>query len=805
MRLRFFLRLGALLWVATPLAAQRQTGVVGAYTPPVTWPQEPLRFDLLHQVMRIRFDTPRRELLGEVTTLVAITLAPTDTIRLNAENMTIDRASDSRGRALRFSYDSSHVTVRLARPAAVGDTVEFTLSYHTIPQRGIYFVPRRRVIWSTGEAIETRAWIPTYDAPNDKTTWEFYVTIDSALSVVSNGRLVGSEPAAGGSQRVWHWSQETPASTYLYSVVVGPLVVLHDQWRGVPVDYWTYPDTVNAAWRSFGETPSMIELYSQLLGVPYAWPKYDQSIVPDVFFGGMENVSATTETDRTLVPVGTSPDSARGLVAHELAHQWFGDLTTTADWADIWLNEGLTTYMESVQEEKTRGWDAAEVEWLGHQQQALASDRSGARAVVWGRYRGNDPAQLQYSAHVYARAGQVAHQLRRVLGDSLFWAGMHRFLVDNAHQNVTTADYVIAMERTCRCDLDWFFDQWLYGFGFPMVRFTRHWDAPSRTLHVTVEQTQPVDSIHPLFRFPVTLRVITRDSVVRQEITVSKPSETFTVALPSEPLSFRFDEGGWLLGSVTGDQSTSELAPMAMHDLDIRGREWALEQLDPAHDSAAAAARRFVVLNEHVPQLRQLALRGMAHDSVDSSREVVRLGMRDESGAVRASALEALRLVDPAAALTAADAMYVQDPDNQVRQTALAVIAGARKSDALATLLAASGPDQIAGIRTTAIRFLGGIHDARAENALERLTATVEEQRLRSAALGALARTDSARAAALALRLIPDDDQRFAISAVQVVARVGGADSRAALAAMLPRETRLQVRAAIQEALARPH
>ncbi len=257
--------------------AQRPTGAVGTYVAPRTWAPPPHGFDLLHQKIDVRFDVPRRAVSGVVTSTLVVTGQPTDTIRFNAENLTIDDATQG-GRRLRFAADTAHVTVRLARRAAVGDTVEFALRYHGTPERGLYFVPRERVIWTQGEATETRAWVPTYDAPDDKTTWEFLVTADTGLSVLSNGRLV-DVTAAGGAQRVWHWAQELPASTYLYSVVVGPFTVLRDQWRGVPVDYWVYPDTVQAAWRTFGETPTMIELYSRLL-VPFPWAKYDQSADP---------------------------------------------------------------------------------------------------------------------------------------------------------------------------------------------------------------------------------------------------------------------------------------------------------------------------------------------------------------------------------------------------------------------------------------------------------------------------------------------------------------------------------------------
>ncbi|HET8648972.1 MAG TPA: M1 family aminopeptidase, partial [Gemmatimonadales bacterium] len=380
----------AVLFVAPPLAAQAQrtTGVIGEYTPPRQWPLRQPMFNLVHQAIHVGFDVPRRLVTGKVTTTL-IAATSTDTVRLDAGNLTIDGATDASGRKLRFKYDTSHVTVRLPHRAAKGDTVVFTLAYHTVPERGLYFVPRRRVIWSQGEATETRNWIPTYDAANDKTTWEFFVTADTGMKVLSNGRLVGVSPAASGKQ-VWHWSQEKPASTYLYSVVVGPLTILHDQWRGRPVEYYVDPDTTLAGWRTFGETPAMIELYSRLLGVPFQWAKYDQSVIPDFTYGGMENVSATTQTDLALHGAAAEPQQAgRSLNAHELAHQWFGDLTTTANWANIWLNEGLTTYMESVQEEKTRGWAAAQLNWYNQQQAAMAADQNEVRSLVWGKYQGD--------------------------------------------------------------------------------------------------------------------------------------------------------------------------------------------------------------------------------------------------------------------------------------------------------------------------------------------------------------------------------------------------------------------------------
>jgi len=786
--------------VAAAVAAQRPTGIVGQYVPPRTWAAPPHGFDLLHQKVAVSFDVPRRAVLGTVTSRMAITSAPTDTVRLNAEDLTIDAATDAAGRPLRFTADTAHVTVRLARRAAVGDTVEFTLRYHGTPERGLYFVPRRNVIWTQGEATETRAWVPTYDAADDKTTWEFLVTVDSGMSVLANGRLADVTPVNGGAQKVWHWVQDLPSSTYLYSIVAGPFTVLKDEWRGVPVDYWVYPDTVEAAWRTFGETPAMIELYSRLL-VPYPWAKYDQSAIPDFTYGGMENVSATTQTDQALHSAGDEPENeGRGLVAHELAHQWFGDLTTTADWAEAWLNEGMATYMESVQNEKTRGWAAGQLSWIGQQEEAMAADRNQQRPLVWGEYQGTDPITLFFSGHVYPKGAQLAHQLRRLLGDSVFWAGLRRFLTDNAYKPVTTADYAVAFEKTCSCDLDWFFDQWAYGIGYPKVHWSRHWAEGLKTLHLMVEQTQQVDSLHPLFRFPVTVRVTTRDSVVRQQIMITRQRDTFAIALPGAPLSVRFDEGGWLLGEVTSDMTSAELAAMAEHDLDFSARHWALKDLAPYQDSAAVAARRFIVLNEHDGDLRAAALRDMRHDSTPQGEDVVRSALRDPDSGVRYQALRTLEALDRAAATAPARGMFEGDPNNTVRAVALGVLGRAGAVD-VPQLVAATRAGLPLNLRITAASALARAHASEAGPTLELLAAPSEDRSVRYAALNLLAQADTARAAAVAGRYLDDPDPLFAQGAVSVLGRVGGAAGRARLQAALASETRVHVRAAIARVL----
>ncbi len=780
--------------------SERHAGEVGVYVPPVQWPQRARVFDLLHQRIAVTPDLAARSVAGEVTTRLVVTAAPTDTVRLDASNLTIDAASDAAGRALRFAFDTSGVTVRLPRRAAVGDTVTFSLRYHGRPERGMYFVPRRPTVWTQGEAIETPSWVPTYNAPNDKTTWEILVTADTGLRVLSNGRLVDTAPAPNG-RRVWHWSQEKPASTYLYSIVAAPFTVLRDRWRGIPVEYWVAPDTVDAAWRTFGETPAMIETYSRVLGVNFPWAKYDQAVIPDFTYGGMENVSATTQTDLALHGPADEPErSGRSLDAHELAHQWFGDLTTTASWAHAWVNEGLTTYMESVHEERSRGREAAEWNWIQQQREAMGADLNQERPLVFGPPPGTDPIQVFFSGHVYPKGAQLAHQLRRLLGDSVFWAGMRRFLTDNAYRPVETADYAVAMERASGRDLDWFFDQWAYGIGYPKVRVARAWDPAARALRLTVDETQRVDATHPFFRFPATVRVVTRDSVVRREVMVDRQHQTFDVALPSAPLGFRFDEGGWLLGTVETDQSTAELAEMARHDLDFTARVWALSRLAaaPAGDTAARDVRRLVALNDESAHLRAEALRQLAADTTGPSVAIVRAGLGDPASEVRSSALRSLAAHDSVAVQPIAVRLAEHDPSAVVQASALGVYDPAIAPQGTAFLVERlRGPGSLLVRQAAAARLLRR-PDAAGFAALEAAALPEEPRALRTVALRLIAGwPDRARAGAAVARYLADPDPLFAVAAAGAVGRIGAAGARATLDAALAGERRVTVRAAL--------
>jgi HEAT repeat protein len=289
---------------------------------------------------------------------------------------------------------------------------------------------------------------------------------------------------------------------------------------------------------------------------------------------------------------------------------------------------------------------------------------------------------------------------------------------------------------------------------------------------------------------------------VRREIMVTKESETFALPLPGEPVTFRFDEGGWLLGTVKTDQTPAELAELARHDLEWAARNWALRELAGSADSAAVAARRFVLLNERSAPLRAVAVAQMASDKSPAGMEAVRSALRDPDSEVRSAALMALFRLDSAAAGSVAQALMQNDPNDAVRATALVAYARSAGAAAVPALIAATAVGLPTGNRATAAAALGRLKDRRAADALERLTAASEPRNLRTGALDALVQLgDSTHAAAVATKGLTDYDPLYAVQAVRVLGRVGGAAGRAALVRAQATEPRVTVKAAMAQAL----
>ena len=675
--------LAASLLAAAPLAAQSNAERVlnGAYTPSHD-------YDLVHQRIELaNFDWDSTSFDGRVTTTLVSLRPGLDSVVLDM-GRTLDvrrvEGAGARCRArcarLAFARPGDTLVVRLARPAAFGDTVRFTVDYHGRIRQGygLYFFrdegrPHRpQQVYSGGGTDGNPRWLPTWGGPADKATWEVIATVPARFTVVSNGTLVSDRLVSPG-MRTTAWRQDQPASTYLISLAVAPYVRVRDRWRGRPVDYYVYPEDSARARPLFGATPDMMEVFSRLTGVPYPWPKYAQATVTD-FVGGMENVSATTLVD--WVPDSRAyldrPWYLQTLIPHELAHQWFGNLVTAENWANYWLNEGMAEFMPGQYWGAKLGPRAEEDYYLGEYRQFLASD--ARRRMPLATYNSNN---------VYPKGALVLEMLKQQLGPERFWAAIRRYLTDHAYGNATSDDLRQAVLDATGQSLDWFWSQWIYAAGYPAFAVTAEYDSASMALTLTVRQTQvdtaTADSAGvrfvtpPAFRAPIAIRVGTgRGDVVRQ-VTIDRREQTVRIdQLPGAPTMVAFDDANAVLKTLAFDQPTSWLATLLARHPGLWQRAWAIDQLARrTGDSLAARVLAQATRQGDYYLVRSLAAAALGRFPAAVALPALEAAAADTSAAVRKAAVTALGTLGGDRARVLARGTWEADSSYEVRASAL--------------------------------------------------------------------------------------------------------------------------------------
>ncbi len=731
-------------------------------SPLLTWGPLPPRtphverersYDLQHQAVRVRFDWSRHAVVGSTTLDVAALGQPLPAVALDAVGMTIRSVQGAGGRSLRHDYDGKTLTVRLPTPLKPGATTRFTVAYEAVePKKGAYFIDRNHYLWTQGETEDTRYWVPTYDYPNDKTTWEFRITTEKGEKALSNGRLAGARETADGTE--WHWVQEKPASTYLMTAATGKYTIVRESWNDVPVDYWTYPDSVEAARRGFGATPQAVAIFSRKTGVPYPWAKYDQVVAPDYIFGGMENVTATTQLDDGILhPAWAEPQAnADGLMAHELGHQWYGDLLTTESWAHVWLNEGFATFTEQIFREEAKGADEGAFDRLGAREQVIAADRNARRPLVYDRWVTN-PLELFFSGHIYPKGATVLQMLRHRLGDGAFWAAMKLYTTEHAYQPVKTEDLQRAFEQSTGEDLTRFFEQWVYGAGMPVFRVRAEYDAGAGAVKLTADQVQPRDSLTGLFDADVEVEILTDRGPARQTVQVRGEHTTASIPVPAEPRSIRWNKGGWLLEVTDFPRSTAMLAYQLQHDDDVIGRAEAVDLLAERTEQPAAVAA------------------------------LARTAQSDTFWGVRARASDALTGFAPSDAAAEALVAASRDPDARVRQSAAASLGKFSGDAVVARLAELARGDASLYVRGAAVDSYARVAPEPALAAIrEMLTEDSWLDLSRTAGVTALRRIDAPEAYDILLRSLADNTARATRQAAiqSLVAKAQGREAELA-------------------------
>ncbi|MBX7197551.1 MAG: M1 family metallopeptidase, partial [Sandaracinaceae bacterium] len=530
----------------------------------------PRPFAIEHLHADITLDLGARAVDGEAM-LLARRIDPAATeLLLDAVDFEIsDVCVGDHGAAYRYDGRVLAVQVGTNGNAHAAD-LAVRIRYRATPRRGLYFVtatpPLTRPdpaaapteVWSQGQDEDNRCWLPLADHPGERMTTEIVANVPKGWFALSNGTLVShaSDPA----RETYRWRQSEPHAPYLITLACGRFDEAHDKHGELPVDYYVPVGRAGDIARSLGRTPKMIALFEQRLGTKYPWAKYAQIVVHDFIFGGMENTSATTLYDRALLDERAAIDvDMDSLVAHELAHQWFGDLVTCRDWSHAWLNEGFATYCEHLWREHESGEDEYLLGLEHDQDVYLDEDRDRYRRPivtnVWSK-----PIDI-FDRHLYQKGGLVLHTLRRHLGDDAFFRGLAHYLAVMRGKSAETRDLHRALEEATGRSLEAFFDQWIARAGHVALEVSSEHDTSSGLLKLTLAQTQArSDTPTSLFAFSVPVVVVTEDGPEAVVLEVTRPRETFALRCAKPPRMILVDAGSSVLGTVDNRLSTALLA-----------------------------------------------------------------------------------------------------------------------------------------------------------------------------------------------------------------------------------------------------
>lgn len=721
-------------------AARRVTGrpfPPAQYIPPHDYDQQNIKLDL-------RFDFDKQQAIGTETITLSPTVKDLKRVDLDAAFMVFESARLAKGAPLTFAYDDKkeRLSINLDRAYQPNEEITILIAYHTIkapPERialigggGLNFIlpraddpTRPRQAWTQGEAESNHFWFACFDHPNDFVTTEIMGTVEKPLSVVSNGKLTGTKENSDGT-RTFDWKMDAPHATYLTSVVVGEYKAVAGEYGGIPVITYVYPNEFDEGTVTAARLPEMVKFFSEKTGVKYPYAKYAQTMARD-FGGGMENISATTQTDNMIHDARTELDqTSDSLESHELAHQWFGDYLTCRSWSDIWLNESFATYFQAMWDEHHLGADDfLFLDVKSNQDQYFAAwNRGLRRPIVTKNYASPDAV---FDTYAYPRGGAVLHMLRTFLGEDNWWRSINHYLTKYAHQPVETAQFRIAIEETTGQPMDWFFDEWVYKMGHPSFRVTQNYDAAKKELTLNVRQEQKPDPDWQFpqagwFQTPVDVEIGTATNTRVERVQIEpKEEQSFKFAVDSEPLLVGFDYNGTLIKEVNFNKTTDQLLYQLSRDKDVLGRIWALSQLNgrlkdektPSGDrETMRKAISQAATNDQFWGVRVNAVAALSGSK--EARDVLLAATQDSSSTVRMQAVNSLAATKDQS-LADIYLQLIQDRSYQVIRaaaTALGQTKSAAAYDALVKLIDQSSWRDT--IRASALNGLAELGDKRA-------------------------------------------------------------------------------------------
>ncbi len=602
-------------------------------------------YDVIHYLLKFRFDEKKKTYWGETTITLSSLKDDFNQCVLDAADFTVTSVINPAKIPLDFLHKDEKLIINLKKARDYGEIIDLTIKYHEEnPKNGLIFVnetpdhPPQINTYSWPE--KAHHWFPCYDFPNDKATHELIATVKEDYKVLSNGELKKTEHDEQSNIKTYYYSQELPISSYLITLTAGPYEIIRVSLDGLPVEYWVYEKDIPGAMRSFGKTPDMISFYNKKFGFTYPWAKYAQICIAG-FGGGLENASATILGDATIHDQKAEKDfSSDSLVAHELAHQWWGDTVTERTWSHVWLSESFATYSEYLYINHDLGDDEGAVNLKQKKDSYLAeAHHRYIRPIVFNRY--NNPWDIM-DGHTYPKGAVVLHMLRFIMGEKPFFRALNHFITKHAFQVVDTHDLITSIKEATGQNLGWFFDQWIFKPGHPVFEINKKWDPTAKELTLTINQTQDFSKGVPVFTLPVIVEVTTEKKTFTKKIWIDKKENKFSFKIGSKPLMVRFDKGNFLLKEWSFDKTPDELLYQLKND-DVIGRMWAASELYN-HKSNPKTVSSLIEAAEKDSfwSVRQSAVKTLGKMENPELISVLKKIYKDKSSKVRAAAVNAL-------------------------------------------------------------------------------------------------------------------------------------------------------------------
>jgi aminopeptidase N len=497
-------------------------------------------WDVQHYVIDIEIDPVAQSIAGSVSVRFAVTAATLDTVSLHLnDGLNVSGVfEDATPRA--YARGGGVIDIDLGGPRALDDTVTVTVNYDGFPAPpGLRF--HARAVYNLSEPDYARNWFPCYDEPWDKATSEMICTVPDDRVCASNGLLV-SEVNNGDGTKTYHWSTRYRLATYLVSVAISGYTSWSDWFHYSPTDsmempYYVYPYKEAAARIDFAPTPAMMQFFSDTFGMyPYVEEKYGTAMAE--VGGGMENFTCTTY-GQVLV---TGDNRYDWVVAHEVAHSWWGNSVTMADWPDIWLNEGFATYSDALWSEHIGGPAELNARMEGFKAEYFDEDTNDGRFPIY------DPVIL-FGATVYEKGAWILHMLRYVVGDTTFFDILRTYQSTYAHSNADTEQFKAVCEAVSGMDLTAFFDEWVYQAGFPWYGYS--WlTYEAGGYHYVRARVIQVQTSAPVFTIPVEFMVSTTAGDTTVRVPVASNDDSFLIRVDDPVVGVTFDPGNHILKLV---------------------------------------------------------------------------------------------------------------------------------------------------------------------------------------------------------------------------------------------------------------